>query len=271
MSIEEIINKMVNWILTEGVKLAIALVVLYIVFKLINFFSKKLEKRLRNKKRPWDEAITRVLLQIFRVGLKFLSFVCFLGYVGVETSSIAAAITSAGLAIGLALQGSLSNFAGGVIVLIMHPYKIGDYIESNGLEGTVEDIKLFYTYIATIDNKVVIIPNGKMADSSIVNYSSKKLRRLDMKFNVSYNTDIEIAKEALLKCINNSNLIKENPRPFININEYGERYIQLVLRVWCNNSDYWNLFYYFQEEVKRQFDKNNVKLSFNEIKVNLNK
>ena len=270
MSLEKIINDIISWVSKEGVKLIIALIVLYIVFKLINFLSRKIEKRLRNKKRPWDEAIIRVLLQIFRVGLKFLVFVCFLGYVGIETSSIAAAITSTGLAIGLALQ-SLSNFAGGVIVLIMHPYKIGDYIESNSLEGTVEDIKLFYTYIATIDNKVVIIPNGKMADSSIVNYSSKKLRRLDMKFNVSYDTDINLAKKSLLESVKKSLLIKEKPEPFININEYGDRYIQLVLRVWCNNSDYWNLFYYFQEEVKKQFDENNIKLSFNEIKVNLNK
>ena len=271
MSLQKIIDKALNWLLTEGLKLIVSLIVLCIVFKVINYFSKKIEKHLKNKKKSWDEAITRVLLQIFRIGLKFIAFVCFLGYVGIETSSIAAAITSTGLAIGLALQGSLSNFAGGVIVLIMHPYKIGDYIESNGLEGTVEDIKLFYTYITTIDNKLVIIPNGKMADTSIINYSSKKLRRLDLKYNVTYNTDISLAKKALLESIYNSNLIKEQPVPFININEYGDKYIQIVLRVWCNNSDYWDLFYFLQEEVKKQFDKNNIKLSINELKINLNK
>ena len=267
MNLEEILDKIIDWIVTDGLKLLFALIVLYIVFKLINFFARKIEKRLKSKKRPWDEAITRVLLQIFKVGLKVLAFVSFLGYVGIETTSIAAAITSAGLALGLALQGSLSNFAGGVIILIMHPYRIGDYILVNGEEGTVEDIKLFYTYLNTIDNKVIVIPNGKVADSSIVNYSFKKLRRLDMKFNISYNSDVEIAKQALLNSVKRNKQIKEEPIPFININEYGDRYIQIILRVWCENSNYWDLFYYFQEDVKKEFDKNDIELAFNELKI----
>jgi len=271
MTFQEVVDNVVDWIVTDGLKLLFALIVLYIVFKVINFFAKKIEKRLKNKKRPWDEAITRVLLQVFKISLKVLAFVSFLGYVGIETTSIAAAITSFGLALGLALQGSLSNFAGGVIILIMHPYRIGDYIKCNDEEGTVEDIKLFYTYLNTIDNKVVVLPNGKVADSSIVNYSSKKLRRLDMKFNISYNSDVEVAKKALLNCVKRNKQIKETPLPFININEYGEKYLQLILRVWCNNSDYWNLYYYFQEEVKKEFDKNNIELAINEIKVELNK
>lgn len=271
MTFQNVINKIVNWLKTEGVKLLISLIVLYIVFKLINYFSKKIEKRIRKKKRPWDEAITRVLLQVFKIGLKVLAFVSFLGYVGIETTSIAAAITSFGLALGLALQGSLSNFAGGVIILIMHPYKIGDYVEITDKEGTVEDIKLFYTYLNTIDNKVIVIPNGKVADSSITNYSTKKLRRLDMKFNISYNSNVEVAEKTLLEIATKHNLIKENPLPFININDYGENYIQIVFRAWCNNSDYWDLFFYFKEQVKKEFDKNGVELAFNELKIELNK
>lgn len=271
VSFEEIIDKMVNWILTDGIKLIFSFIVLYFVFKLINCFSKKIEKRIKSKKRSWDEAITRVLLQIFKITLKVLAFISFLGYVGIETTSIAAAITSFGLALGLALQGSLSNFAGGVIILIMHPYKIGDYIKCNDEEGTVEDIKLFYTYLNTIDNKVIVIPNGKIADSSIINYSTKKLRRLDLKFNISYKNDIEKSKQSLLTVIKRNELIKQTPIPFISINEYGDKYIQLIMRVWCNNSDYWNLYYYFQEEVKKEFDNNDVELFFNEMKIELNK
>jgi len=271
VTLQNFIDRIVNWLATEGVKLLVSLIVLYIVFKLINYFSKKIEKRIRKKKRPWDEAITRVLLQVFKIGLKVLAFVSFLGYVGIETTSIAAAITSAGLALGLALQGSLSNFAGGVIILIMHPYKIGDYVKVNDEEGTVEDIKLFYTYLNTIDNKVIVIPNGKVADSSITNYSTKKLRRLDMKFNISYNSNVEIAKSALLGIVSNNNLIKDSPSPFINISEYGENYVQIILRAWCNNSDYWDLFFYFKEQVKKEFDKNNVQLAFNELKIEINK
>lgn len=271
MTLEKVIDKIINWILTDGVRLVFALIILYLIFKLINYFTRRIEKKIEKRKKHIDETITRVLLQCARVGLKILAFVCFLGYVGIETTSIAAAITSIGLAVGLALQGSLSNFAGGVIILIMHPYKLGDYIKYNDEEGTVEDVKLFYTYLTTIDNKVVIVPNGKMADSTIVNYTSKKLRRLDMKFNISYDNDLDIAKQAILNSIHKSNLIKENINPFININEYKDRYVELIIKVWCNTSDYWDLFYYLQEDIKKEFDKNNIKLSFNNLKIEVKK
>ena len=199
--------------------------------------------------------------------LKILSFICFLGYVGIETTSIAAAITSIGLAIGLALQGSLSNFAGGVIILIMRPYKIGDYIECNGMSGTVEDIKTFYTYLITIDNKVVVIPNGKMADSSIINYSSKKTRRLDMFFNVDYSSNLNDVKKALLESVINSRMIKEDRDPFINIEDYNENCYRVVLKVWCDNNKYWDLYYYLQEKVKTQFEKYEIKVAYNKIEV----
>lgn len=270
MTLEEILNKIKNWILTEGISLVIGIIVLYFVFKIINLFAKKIEKRLKRKKKPLDETITRVSLSVFKNGLKILAFVCFLGYVGIETTSIAAAITSAGLAVGLALQGSLANFAGGVIVLVMRPYKIGDYIECNGLSGTVEDIKTFYTYIVTIDNKVIVIPNGKMADSSIVNYSTKDIRRLDMFFNVKYNSDLSKVKKALLDSVKSSLMFKENIEPFINIEEYKEGYIKVVLKVWCDNNKYWSLYYFLQEEVKRRFESNGIEIPFNQLDVHIN-
>jgi small conductance mechanosensitive channel len=267
MTIEEIFSKTKVWMLTDGLKLVVGVLVLYFVFKIINIFSRRLERKLRKRRKALDETITKVSLSIFRKGLKILAFICFLGYVGIETTSIAAAITSAGLGVGLALQGSLSNFAGGVIILVMRPYKLGDYIECNGLSGTVEDIKTFYTYIVTIDNKVVMIPNGKMADSSIINYSTKDLRRLDLFFNVEYNSDIGVVKKALLDSVINSSMYKENIEPFINIEEYKENYIKVVLKVWCDNSKYWDLYYYLQEEVKRQFAKYNINVPYNKVKL----
>ena len=265
MNINDIFNKILEWIKTEGIKLVLALIVLCFVFKLINCFSKRIERKLKNRKHKLDETITSVLLRFFRIGLKVLAFVSFLGYIGIETTSIAAAITSAGLGVGLALQGSLSNFAGGVIILIMRPFKLGDYIECNNMSGTVEDVKLFYTYITTIDNKVIMIPNGKMADSSIINYSTKKLRRLDMLFNVEYTSDIKIVKKALFESVNNSSLYDKSIDPFINVEEYKESYIKIVLKVWCDNSNYWNLYYFLQEEVKRQFEKYDIKVPYNKI------
>ena len=269
MSNYKIVDKIKEWILTDGVKLVIGVIILYFIFKTINILSKRLQRNLKKRKRPLDETITKVSISIFRKGLKILAFICFLSYVGVETTSIAAAITSAGLGVGLALQGSLSNFAGGVIILVMRPYKLGDYIECNGLSGTVEDIKTFYTYITTIDNKVVMIPNGKVADSSIINYSSKKLRRLDMFFNVEYKSDIKIVKDALLNSVKNSSMYKEDIEPFISIEEYKESYIKIVLKVWCENNKYWSLYYYLQEEVKKQFEKVGIKIPYNKVEVSL--
>ena len=270
MTLEDLLDKIKEWILTGGIKLILGIIILYFVFKIINLVSRRIERKLKRRKRQVDETITKVLLNVFRNGLKILSFICFLGYVGIETTSIAAVITSAGLGIGLALQGSLSNFAGGVIILFMRPYKIGDYIECNGLSGTVEDIKTFYTYIITIDNKVVMIPNGKVADSSIINYSTKKLRRLDMFFNVEYDCDLSKVKKAILDSVKNSSMYKENIEPFINIEEYKDSYIRIILKVWCDNNKYWPLYYYLQEEVKRQFEKNNIKAPFTKINLMTN-
>jgi len=271
MNLENIIYKIKEWIFNDGVRLVIGLIVLYIVFKIINLFVKRIEKKLRQRKKQWDETITKVSLSILKKGLKILAFICFLSYVGIETTSIAAAITSAGLGIGLALQGSLSNFAGGVIILVMRPYKIGDYIECNGLSGTVEDIRTFYTYIVTIDNKVVMIPNGKVADSSIINYSSKKTRRLDMFFNIEYGSDLTIVKRCLLESVKKSSMYKEETAPFIGVEEYKENYIKVVMKVWCKSSQYWDLYYYLLEEVKHSFEENNVKVPYNKIEVNFMK
>ena len=259
--------KIKEWIVEEGLKLVIGLVLLFIIFKVIDIAIKRIDKKLRKRKKQIDETIIRVSLSFLKNGLKILSFICFLGYVGIETTSIAAAITSIGLAIGLALQGSLSNFAGGVIILIMRPYKIGDYIECNGMSGTVEDIKTFYTYLITIDNKVVVIPNGKMADSSIINYSSKKIRRLDMFFNVDYSSNLNDVKKALLESVINAKMIKEDRDPFINIEDYNENCYRVVLKVWCDNNKYWDLYYYLQEEVRNQFEKYGIKVGHNKIEI----
>lgn len=269
MTLDKILNEIKEWIVSEGIKIILGLLILCLVFKVINLISKKLEKKLNKKKKTLDETITKVALNVFRKGLKILAFICFLGYIGIETTSIAAAITSAGLGIGLALQGSLSNFAGGLIILIMRPYKLGDYIECNGLSGTVEDIKTFYTYIVTIDNKVVMIPNGKVADSSIINYSSKKTRRLDMFFYVKYSSDMNVVRKAILEGVYKSSMNKENIEPTVSVEEYEESSIKVVLKVWCDNNKYWSLYYYLQEEIKKQFEKYNIEVPYNKIDVTL--
>lgn len=267
MDYENIKENIKNWILGEGVKLVFALFVLYLIFKIVNFISNKIEKKLKNSKKRIDEAIVRVSVSVIRKGLKFIAFVCFLGYVGIETTSIAAAITSTGLALGLALQGSLSNFAGGVIILVMKPFKIGDYIDCSGGSGTVEDIKLFYTYITTIDYKVIVVPNGKMVDSSIVNYSSKKKRRLDLLFSVSYKSDVSKVRDCILSCVYKyENYLKE-PMPSVSVESSNNKEIEMILKVWVKGELYWDLYYYLQEEVRKQFTINNIETTYNQMEV----
>ncbi len=270
MTFSEIIDKVVNWLVTEGVKLVIAIIVLLLSFKVINFISKKIEKKLKVSKKI-DETIRHVILSTFKKVSKFLAFICFLGYVGIETSSIAATITSLGIGVGLALKGFLSNIAGGVIILLMHPFKIGDYVEINDIEGTVEEIKMFYTYVFTVDNKEIIIPNGKIVENHIINYSSKKDRRLDLTFYISYNNDIDMVKKAIITSIKNSKKYKDRPSPFINIKEYKDNCIEMILKVWCDNEVYWDLYYYLQEEVKKQFDIYDIKVPYNKIEISINK
>ena len=184
LNLEEILSTILTWLSTEGVKLLIGAIVLFIAFKIINLIAKKFKRAMEKKNR--DKTITKVGYSIIRKGGKLLVFLGFLGYVGIDTAGIGSIIASLGVGVGLAVQGSLSNLAGGLIILLMRPFRIGDYIEAQGEGGTVEDIQIFYTYIVTPDNKVIMIPNGSLANGNIRNYSTKEFRRVDFEFSISY-------------------------------------------------------------------------------------
>ena len=209
------------------------------------------------------------LYNISKIGLKILVLVCLVGYVGIETASISAVIASLGVGISLAVQGTLANFAGGVIIVFMRPFKIGDYITSNNVSGTVEDIRLFYTIINTPDNKAVYIPNGSLANNVIVNVSVKESRRCDVVMSVSYNSDVVLAKKLINDVCQKNTLIYNDPIPFIEIGEYADSSINFYVRVWCKNSDYWNVYYYLLNEIKIAFDENGIEIPFNQLDVNV--
>ena len=210
-----LLQTVLNWLSTEGVKLLIGLVVLFFVFKIINIIAKKFKKTMLAKNR--DKTITMVVYSIIRKGLKAIAFLAFLGYVGIDTAGIGTIIASAGVAVGLALQGSLSNLAGGIVILLMRPFKIGDYITAQGESGTVEEIKLFYSYLITPDNKVIMIPNGVLANGSIINYSTKEFRRVDFEFSISYDEDFEKAKKVIWDVIVSIENILTDPSPFVRV------------------------------------------------------
>ena len=268
ISWESVLKVVVDWCTTTGIKLIIAIIVMIVSFKLINFITKRIKKRLDKKNA--DPTIAKVGTNLLRISLKIIIFVCLVGYVGIQTTSISAVILAVSTGISLAVQGTLSNFAGGVIIIIMRPFKLGDFITSNGQSGTVEDIKLFYTQIVTVDNKVVYIPNGTLANGVIVNASVKDTRRCDVVFSVSYDTDIQIAKNAILKVASENNLIFTDPSPFVDVTAYSASSIDITIRAWCNRADYWTVYFYLMNEVKKEFDKENIIVPFTQIDVNIN-
>ncbi len=258
---------LVEWCVNVGVKIIISIIVLIISFKIINFVTKKITKRLEARKA--DATLSRVLVNVTRLSLKILIVLCLVGYLGVQTSSIAAVITSFGVGVGLALQGTLSNFAGGIIIVLMRPFKLDDFIIAQGEKGTVEDIKLFYTTLRTPDNRVVFIPNGSLANGVIVNNSIKDIRRLDIVMSVSYDSNVDLAKNLLKKCMNDNNLVLKDQPIFAEVTEYANSSIDITTRCWIKNSDYWTVNFQLLKDFKDAFDENHIDIPFNQLDVNI--
>lgn len=269
VTFDEVLKTVVNWATTEGLKLVIGLVVLIIAFKIINLIAKSFKKRMEKKKR--DKTITSVIYKLIRTGLKLLVFLGFLGYVGIDTAGIGTIIASAGVAVGLALQGSLANLAGGIVILIMRPFKIGDYIETQGQSGTVEEINIFYTYLVTPDNKVAMVPNGALINGSIVNYSAKELRRVDFTFSISYDEDFERAKSVIWEVVNSTNNVLQDPKPFVRLNAHGQSTIDISTKVWVKNEHYWDVYFDMMEKIKKSFDEAKIEIPYNQLDVHIKK
>lgn len=261
----EMLKEVGKWALTEGLKAIIGFIVLFIVFKLTNFFTRKFERFLNRK--MIEPTIIRVVIPTIRRFVKFAAVLIYLDYLGIQTASITAAIASAGVAIGLALQGSLSNLAGGIVILVMRPYKVGDYIQCEGYEGTVTDIKLFYTYLKTGDNKVIVMPNGKVANDHIVNVNQNDTRRQDIVFSISYDEDFEKAKKIIYDCIAEMDYVLEDPAPFVNVTEHAASSINILARFWVPTDKYWASKWFMLERVKKAFDENNIEIPYPQLDV----
>ncbi len=260
-------DEMLKWITTNGIKMLLALIVLFILFKVVNVISRRIKKNM--VKRKCDPTFTVIIVNIFRKGIKILLFISYLAFVGIDTASIGAVIASCGVGIGLALQGSLSNLAGGIIIVIVRPFKLGDYIEAQGEGGTVEDIRIFFTYIVTPDNRTVMIPNGVLANGVIRNNSMKDRRRVDFNFTVAYNSDLKLVKETLLNLVSSDDRVLKEPAPFAQISQYGESSITFTVRAWVKSADYWPLYFSIMELVKVEFDRVGIVIPFNQLDVNL--
>ncbi len=263
-----------NWLATVGVRLVVALVLLFVSFAFINRISRAIEKKgqkLAAKKgeKAVNQTVYRTLSYVAKIGLKILVVLALVGYVGIDVSAVSALIASLGVGVGLAVNGTLSNFAGGMLLLITHPFRDGDYIAANGFEGTVEDIFICNTKLRTVDNKVVYLPNGKLSTSEIVNYSEKPLRRVDLTFSISYSDDFEKAEQLILDIIARHPLTLSDPAPRARIDKHGENSIDLTAAAWCKTEDYWSVYFDMNEQVKKAFDENGITIPFPQMDVHL--
>lgn len=256
-----------NLLISYGEKLIISIIVLIIGIKVIKHLEKMIYKALKSSK--IDRSLESFLLSITKISLKILLFITIASMLGVEMTSFVAIIGSAGLTVGLALQGSLSNFAGGVLILLLKPFKVGDFVEAAGHAGTVKEIQVFYTVLKTPDNRMITIPNGTLSNSSSINYSAMDTRRVDLTFGVSYEDDINRVKRVLENIAASHELIIKNPKPFIRAAEHGYSSVNFVVRVWCKSEDYWTVHYDLIEIVKIRFDEEGINIPYPHMDVNL--
>ena len=188
---------------------------------------------------------------------------------GVPSTAFLTIFTSAGVAIGLALQGGLSNFAGGLMILFFRPFKVGDYIESEGASGTITEITVIYTIVTTPDNRVITIPNGKLTNANIINYSSKKQRRVEIIVSASYDSDTEFVKQTLLEVAAGTKGVLDDPAPVARLKEMSASSIDFVYRVWCKTPDYWDVYFDSMERIKKTFDEKGIEIPYKKVDVNI--
>jgi len=261
----ETIERLLNKAFDLGIQLLIAIVVIMIGLKLIKLLENKLKKE--NKFSKLDSSVKGFVISILSISLKALLLVVAASIIGIPTTSFITIIGSAGVAVGLALQGGLSNLAGGIMLLIFKPFKVGDYIESEGREGSVKAITMFYTVITTPDNKEIHLPNGNLLNNEIVNYSANPTRRLDLEFNVAYDTKIDKVKKVINEVIGNTECVLKNKDIIVRILKHSDSSLTYAVKVWVKSEDYWTTYYDLQENIKESFDKNKIEIPYPQLDI----
>lgn len=259
-------SNLLQTIVEKGIQVIIALIILIVAFKIIGNLAKKVDKKLEAK---LDPTLVRTIVNAGKILLDVLVVMALVGYLGIDTSGIAAVFASIGVCVGLAVNGALSNFAGGVLILITRPFKIGDYISAQGYEGTVEEIKVISTKIITLDNKAIYIPNGALSSGSIVNYTEKDIRRVDLNFTVGGN-DPEKVRSLILSVCDANELVLKDPAPFAMITDYGAgNGVIVTMRAWTKASTYWDVYLKSLDDIRKAFDENGIVVPFNQLDVHI--
>lgn len=258
-------KKMLPAIINFGINLLIAILIFLIGKVFINVLLKICKRFLDRTK--IEVTVNKFLISLIKAVCYVILVLVMLETVGIKTTSFLAIMTTAGLALGLALQGSLSNFAGGVLILILKPFKVGDYITSGGLEGTVSKIDLFYTTLITLDNKMNVIPNGSLSNASLTNVTAFDTRRVDFAFGISYHSDIAKAKKVIGDCAAEHALVLKDKEIFTFVANLEASQVTIGLRVWAKTSDYWTVLFDLTENIKNRLDSEGIEIPFNQIVV----
>ena len=267
-TVASILEAVKNWALSTGLKIVFAIIILLIAFRIVTVISRRIEKKLE-KSGKFDRTLVRSLSYAGRILLKIVIASCMVGYLGVDTSGIAALIASLGVGIGLAVNGALSNFAGGILLLVTRPFKVGDYICAQGSEGIVEDIRIISTKIVTLDNKVVHLPNGALSSGNIVNYSEKEIRRVDLDFSVAGNDPEQVRSLILGVCDADEKVLKD-PAVFVRVTDYGAgNGVKVTMRAWTKTAQYWDTYFDLLNGVRKAFEANNIVIPFNQLDVHI--
>jgi small conductance mechanosensitive channel len=259
-NLQAYVQKTIDLAAEYGPKLLLAIIVLIIGLWIIKLAVKALNRTM--ERAQVEVSLRKFLGSLFGIILKVLLLISVASMIGIATTSFIAILGAAGLAVGLALQGGLANFAGGVIILIFKPFKVGDFIDAQGHVGTVSEITIFTTILKTVDNKTVIIPNGALSNGSMVNYSTEPKRRVDMEFGIGYGDSIEKAKKVLAQVVESDTRIHNDPAPQILVAELGDSSVNFKVRVWCDSADYWGVYFDTQEKVKLTFDSEGISIPF---------
>lgn len=274
--VASVVPQMEHWLndnsdlfIQYSVNIISALIILFIGNIIVKMISNSVAKLL--EKKQMDQAVVHFLSSLVRYVLFVIVLVAALGKVGVQTASVVAVIGAAGLAIGLALQGSLANFAAGVLIVAFRPFKAGDYVEVSGVAGSVESIQIFQTVLTTPDNKMIVVPNGNVIGGPIVNYSRHAMRRMDYVIRVSYSANLKHTKEVITRVLESEERLLKTPAPTVGVVALADSSVNFVVRPWVKTSDYWAVYFDLLQAIKEELDKDGIDIPFPQMDVHLNK
>ena len=269
MTFEDIISMLVEWGVEIAAKIAIALAIYFIGRWLIGRLVKVVNKIC--DKRGVEVSLQRFFNNMIKVVLYICLVLTIVGVLGIDTTSLIAMFASASLAIGMALSGTMQNFAGGVMILLLRPYRIGDYVEAQGQAGTIKEITLFNTVITTVDNKIIYVPNNTISSGIINNYSQAATRRVDWNISISYGDDVEVARRVLMQLMTEDKRVKQDPAPVVYLTSLGSDTVNISARAWVDNADYWGVYFELNERIYNELPKHGLHFPFPQLSVHIEK